>query len=170
MLDKILLGGSHETCAKTGNYFLSLALAACGSSSDEPKVYSNLQECAADTGNAEQCEKWMAEAAKETPRFESREECEAKFGQGACNQTQSGSSGHSFFMPMMLGFLAGNMLSNQSMPASGLYGNPAQPEAARDAKGAPARSGRLGNALSRSSRTNGGVTRGGFSGGGRAGS
>lgn len=48
------------------------------------------------------------------PRYDSLEVCEAEHGRGACgneSQVQAGGSG-SIFMPLMMGYLMGSMLSN----------------------------------------------------------
>lgn len=166
--------------------FMGLALGGCSSDNmPEPKIYTDKAQCVQETGDEAQCEKWLAEAQKQTPRFATKEECEAQFGVGACegfSPTNSGESlgqnrggesvnanhsGGSFFMPMMMGFMAGHLLGNAMSPASGFYGNPAQPGVVKDARGATvSRNGMsgLGRALGNARAS--GVTRSGFSGGG----
>ncbi|WGL17803.1 DUF1190 domain-containing protein [Microbulbifer bruguierae] len=79
-------------------------------------VYSNPEECSAGGWNTEQCEAEYAEAKalhpQVAPKYVSKEECEADFGDGKCETApQQTTSGHSVFMPMMMGYLAGQMMN-----------------------------------------------------------
>jgi uncharacterized protein YgiB involved in biofilm formation len=90
-------------------------------------VYSNPEECSAGGWNsAEQCAADYAEAQalhpQVAPKYVNKEECEADFGDGKCETApQQTASGGSFFMPMMMGYLAGQMMNrtgaNMQQPA-----------------------------------------------------
>ncbi|MCT6698100.1 DUF1190 domain-containing protein [Rheinheimera sp. 4Y26] len=130
----------------------TLLLAGC--STEEPvetAVYQNADECAAYYNPPAECQAEFAKAqqlhAQVAPKYQSQAECEADFGVGQCEapattlaqnstgaatdptapaQQQQASSG--FFMPMMMGFLAGQMLNRsgqgapkQSVPTQPLY-------------------------------------------------
>lgn len=79
-------------------------------------VYSSPEECGAGGWNTEQCEAEYAKAKalhpQVAPKYVNKEECEADFGDGKCETApQQTASGHSFFMPMMMGYLAGQMMN-----------------------------------------------------------
>jgi uncharacterized protein YgiB involved in biofilm formation len=120
----VLLGGA------------SLALAACGDDDGLPtdaKFFSSLSECTAFYDEA-QCQNAKVAAdqayAAEAPRFATKQDCESEFGVGSCENRQvaaatdggqppaadgsqpaeAGSSGGSFFMPMLMGYMLGNMM------------------------------------------------------------
>ncbi len=100
----VLLGGA------------SVALAACddgGGPSKDARFYPTVNECAADLG-AKACEDAKAVADKaqvaEAPRFSQKQQCEQEFGAGNCESRQEAGGG-SFFMPMMMGYMVGSMLS-----------------------------------------------------------
>lgn len=95
----------------------TLLLAACGEKPEQGLVYNNAAECAAASYNSqEQCEADFAAAQalhpQVAPKYLNQAECEADFGAGQCEtapqQTQSGGS---VFMPMMMGYLAGQMMN-----------------------------------------------------------
>ncbi len=108
-------------------------LASC--SSEEPvqsAVYKNAEECAAFYNPPESCKAEFAKAEalhqQVAPKYQTQAECEADFGTGNCPQQpqQQASSGGGFFMPMMMGFLAGQMLNKSSsakqyVPTQPLY-------------------------------------------------
>ncbi|WP_031570119.1 DUF1190 domain-containing protein [Rheinheimera texasensis] len=107
-------------------------LASC--SSEEPvttAVYKDAEECAAFYNPPESCKAEFAKAEalhqQVAPKYQTQAECEADFGTGNCPQPQQqqASSG-GFFMPMMMGFLAGQMLNKSSsakqyVPTQPLY-------------------------------------------------
>lgn len=126
----------------------TLLLAGCGSEEPvETAVYQNAEECAAFYNPPAECKAEFAKAqelhAQVAPKYQSKTECETDFGVGNCEtpataavstdpnapvQQQQASSG--FFMPMMMGFLAGQMLnrggagqaaSQKSVPTQPLY-------------------------------------------------
>jgi uncharacterized protein YgiB involved in biofilm formation len=98
----VLLGGA------------SAALAACDDGSALPKdarFYPTVVECTAELG-AKPCEdaKAIAETqAAEAPRYTQKQQCEQEFGLGNCESRREAGGG-SFFMPMMMGYMVGNML------------------------------------------------------------
>ena len=131
----------------------TLLMAGC--SSEEPvetAVYQNADECAAYYNPPAECQAEFAKAqqlhSQVAPKYQTQAECETDFGAGQCEapttslaqnnstaattdpaapaQQQQASSG--FFMPMMMGFLAGQMLNRsgqaapkQSVPTQPLY-------------------------------------------------
>jgi uncharacterized protein YgiB involved in biofilm formation len=129
----------------------TLLMAGCGSEEPvETAVYQNADECAAYYNPPAECQAEFAKAqqlhSQVAPKYQSQAECETDFGVGQCeapaatlaqNTTaaatdpaapaqQQASSG--FFMPMMMGFLAGQMLNRagqaapkQSVPTQPLY-------------------------------------------------
>lgn len=111
----------------------TLLLASCVEQSDNALVYNNPTECAsAGYNTAEQCQADYEEAKAMhpvvAPKYENLQECEQEYGEGKCEvapqnmqNTQSSSGG--FFMPMMMGYLMGQMMNSGS---SKLYpkGNP----------------------------------------------
>lgn len=108
-------------------------LASC--STEEPvssAVYKNAEECAAFYNPPESCKAEFAKAEalhqQVAPKYATLAECEADFGAGNCPQQpqQQAGSSSSFFMPMMMGFLAGQMLNKSSsakqyVPTQPLY-------------------------------------------------
>lgn len=120
----------------------TLALTACSGSdenimsrnSDDKGdiIFKNKSECVASGDfTEEQCAKMEADALASRPKFATREECVAQFGENACQQTQAESNlpgqqahGNSMWMPMLAGFIAGQYLGNRMTPAQGLYQNP----------------------------------------------
>jgi uncharacterized protein YgiB involved in biofilm formation len=97
-----------------------VALAACDNGVTLPRdaqFYASANECAADHG-VQPCEDAKAEADKaqvaEAPRFNQKQQCEQEYGVGNCEARQESSGGGSFFMPMMMGYMMGNMLGGRS--------------------------------------------------------
>jgi len=92
----------------------SAALAACDNGGALPtnaQFYPTVNECIADL-DAATCADAKAVAdrtqAVEAPRFGQKEQCEQEFGVGNCETRQA--AGSSFFMPMMMGYMMGNMM------------------------------------------------------------
>jgi len=116
----------------------TLLLASCGEEREQAMVFSDASECsAAALNSAEQCKADYAAAQKlhpqVAPKYLNKEECEADFGAGKCETApQQTSAGGSVFMPMMMGFLAGQMLNR-----GGKGGNFQQPGAATAGAAAP---------------------------------
>ncbi len=124
----------------------SLAFGAAGCGSDEPKVeeslstFTSLAECVdSNIFTQAECVDLARSAVQASPRFSSKEECEATFGVGECQQpTAVASAGTSnstevaprttsSWMPLMMGFMAGRMLSGGGMMQGSqpLYKDPA---------------------------------------------
>lgn len=87
---------------------------------DEPRSFQSVEECVEEnvyTRSA--CEEAYEASLEEVPRFSTLEECEAEHGEGACtapteeqSQAATGSSSGSWFMPAMMGYMMGSMMSN----------------------------------------------------------
>ncbi len=89
-------------------------LAGCGSQ-EKVNVVNSVEECVSKTElNLEECEaayqKAVAEAERTGPKYNSRAQCEAEFGYGQCGSSRSGG----IFMPMMSGFMIGQMMSGSN--------------------------------------------------------
>lgn len=130
---------------------IPLMLAACTqvsepSSSSLPVVYDTVDSCVKDGKNDVECKKALdqatAHAASEAPRFTTIEDCEMTFEQcgkapevaqaGQADAQPAGAvtqhSGGGSFMPMMAGFMMGQMMGNSSnagMASSFNQGSPA---------------------------------------------
>ena len=117
-----------------------MALAGCGEKPVEVQVFNTPDECAAYYNPPAECKAAFAEAEalhpQVAPRYASKQECETDFGSGQCEtapvlaanntavvngteQTQPQSQQSSgFFMPMMMGFMAGQMLNRGGMASA----------------------------------------------------
>ncbi len=124
-------------------------LAGCEKSDETVKLYQNADDCsAANPGESQQCttayNNALKEAERTAPKYATREDCVAEFGEGQCqpapsqasiagdNQAQT-QSGGSFWMPLMAGYMMGRMMGgsyaqqplfsskNPSSPAYGRY-------------------------------------------------
>lgn len=124
-------------------------LAACEQADETVSMYQNADDCsAANPGKSAQCitafNNAKEEAVKTAPKYASREDCVAEFGEGQCQQApaqagvgttnaESQSSG-SFWMPLMAGYMMGRMMGggmgqqqplfsskNPSSPANGKF-------------------------------------------------
>ncbi len=117
----------------------TLLLAGCGEESEQAMVFSDPSECsAAGLNDTTQCNADYAAAQalhpQVAPKYLNKEECETDFGAGQCETApQQTAQGGSVFMPMMMGFLAGQMMnrggSNLQQPAAAGPGSkvPTQP-------------------------------------------
>lgn len=103
-------------------------LASC--STEEPPaqaaVFETAEQCASFYDKTA-CEAELAKATElhqqVAPKYASAAQCETDFGAGNCQQAQSSSG---FFMPMMMGFLAGQLMGKASsakkyVPTQPLY-------------------------------------------------
>jgi uncharacterized protein YgiB involved in biofilm formation len=93
----------------------SAALAACDDGGALPttaQFYPTVNECITDH-DAATCADAKAVAdrtqAVEAPRFGQQQDCEQEYGVGNCETRQA--AGSSFFMPMMMGYMMGNMMN-----------------------------------------------------------
>ncbi|ARO15462.1 hypothetical protein BVG79_02122 [Ketogulonicigenium robustum] len=67
----------------------------------------------------------QAQHAATAPRYDALAACEAEYGTGNCETAQNtGGGGGSFFMPLLMGYLMGNMLSGGRHAAQPLYSKP----------------------------------------------
>uniref|UniRef100_A0A486XTA0 Possible lipoprotein n=1 Tax=Rheinheimera sp. BAL341 TaxID=1708203 RepID=A0A486XTA0_9GAMM len=111
-----------------------LVLAGCGEKPVEVQVFNSPDECAAYYNPPAECKAAFAEAKAlhpaVAPRYANKQECETDFGVGQCESApvlaanssepapqQSQASG-GFFMPMMMGFMAGQMLNRGGMASA----------------------------------------------------
>lgn len=120
-------------------------LSGCEQKDDTVSLYQNADDCAkAHPGQSAQCKNAyhsaMKEAARTAPKYATREECVAEFGEQQCQQTpsqagfsaphqaESQQSG-SFWMPLMAGYMMGRMMNggaSQPLFTSRAPGSPAQ--------------------------------------------
>ncbi|UWQ22247.1 DUF1190 domain-containing protein [Jannaschia sp. W003] len=104
----------------------ALALAGCQEDRTDVVIFDDPESCASSEYGSELCEEQYAEALAEhdetAPRYDAREVCEAEHGEGACIEDESRPS---IFMPLMAGFLMGQLLggrgfaSRAMVPAAG---------------------------------------------------
>ncbi|WP_226781259.1 DUF1190 domain-containing protein [Oceaniglobus trochenteri] len=104
----------------------AFTLAGCQEEQVDAQAYPDRESCekAALSGgllSAEDCDKAFAEAqelhVETAPRYDSLAVCEEQHGEGACGDEASatgGSGSGSIFMPLLAGYLVGNMLSNRA--------------------------------------------------------
>lgn len=103
----------------------TLLLAGCGEEREQAMVFSTPEECAQSSlTTAAQCEADFANAKAlhphVAPKYISQQECEADFGAGQCETApQQTTTGHSVFMPMMMGYLAGQMMNSGAGAGAG---------------------------------------------------
>ncbi len=107
----------------------AFALAGCRDEEVDAAAFPDLQSCtdAATAGgafSAQDCNVAFAAAqqlqAETAPRYDSKEVCEEQHGVGACGDEQqvTGTSGGSgIFMPLLAGYLIGNMMSRGATAA-----------------------------------------------------
>lgn len=95
----------------------TLLLAGCGEQDEQALVFNNPSECSSLGANtAEQCQAEFASAQmlhpQVAPKYLSKDECETDFGAGQCETApQQTTSGGSVFMPMMMGYMMGQMFN-----------------------------------------------------------
>jgi uncharacterized protein YgiB involved in biofilm formation len=151
----------------------ALSLTAC---EDEVPagVFETAEQCiTSGQYDRTRCEAAFAEAQQEhqrvAPRFASRAECEEEFGAQKCQPApetaQSGGSG--FFMPLMAGYMLGNLMRGPGYFSQPLYRQPGAGQTFYGAGGSPVATGtgqtRVAESAIRSQPTAiGNVQRGGF--------
>ncbi|PIJ49481.1 hypothetical protein BL250_12925 [Erwinia sp. OLTSP20] len=114
-------------------------LAGCEQSDETVSMYQNADDCSkANPGQSEQCKtsynNALKEAEKTAPKYASREDCVAEFGEGQCQPaSQASAGGGSFWMPLMAGYMMGRMMGggyaqqplftsrNPASPANGKF-------------------------------------------------
>lgn len=165
-------------------------LAGCEKSDETVKMYQNADDCSqANPGQSEQCKTSYNDALKEAqrtaPKYATRADCVAEFGEGECqqapaqasmsgeNQAQAQSSG-SFWMPLMAGYMMGRMMGGgagfaqqplftSKNPASPAYGKYTDASGKSFGSATPGRSMTVPKtALAPKPATTSTVTRGGF--------
>lgn len=97
-------------------------LSGCEKTDETVSLYQNVDDCSkANPSNSAQCtaayDAAKKEAEKTAPKYASREECVAEFGEGQCTQApaQAGMAAQpqqsgSFWMPLMAGYMMGRMM------------------------------------------------------------
>lgn len=108
----------------------AFTLAGCKEDTVDAQAFPDLKSCkeeSSKTGaiSSAECDAAFSEALalheESAPRYDSLEVCEEQHGAGACGDevAASGGSSGSIFMPLMAGYLLGNMLGGrQGMAAS----------------------------------------------------
>jgi uncharacterized protein YgiB involved in biofilm formation len=103
---------SRRRSAYVGFSILTLsaaALAGCEQRDDRPRVYTTVADCRAEHPGQACDAAWQASVGEHdqtAPRFTQKQECEAQYGVGHCESREGG-----FFMPMMAGFMLGQMMN-----------------------------------------------------------
>ena len=113
--------------------------AGCSGEKADENMYTftSLDECVTSAIFSEaECRDLAKSALAQSPRFNNKEECEAQFGEGACEngpaQRQADGTVHqgsgSMWMPMMMGFMAGRFLGGggRMQGSQGLFRHTAQ--------------------------------------------
>lgn len=94
-----------------------LTMTACDNGDEVAAIFEDVDECARYEGqDLDQCRQGFEQAAAEhirtAPKYTSVEDCQADFGNENCEQApMQTTSGGSVFMPMMMGYMMGSMLS-----------------------------------------------------------
>lgn len=97
----------------------TMMLASCGEDRTEAMVFSSPEECASLMTNtlAEQCyadfKAAQALHPHVAPKYTNKSECENDFGAGQCEPAPQQHASGSFFMPLMMGYMAGQMFNRQ---------------------------------------------------------
>ncbi|WP_312282464.1 DUF1190 family protein [Pseudescherichia sp.] len=102
-------------------------LAGCEQSDETVSMYQNADDCStANPGKSAECttayNNALKEAERTAPKYKTREDCVAEFGEGQCqqapaqavmapeNQAQAQQSSGSFWMPLMAGYMMGRLM------------------------------------------------------------
>lgn len=166
-------------------------LAGCEQNDETVKMYQNADDCSsANPGKSAECkttyDNALKEAARTAPKYASREDCVAEFGEGQCqqapaqagvateNQAQAQQSGGSFWMPLMAGYMMGRLMGggagyaqqplfSSKNPASPAYGQYTDASGKSYGAAQPGRSATVSKtAMAPKPATTSTVTRGGF--------
>lgn len=125
-----------------------LMLSGCEEVSDQTvSMYQNAQDCSVANPNlTEQCttayNQAKAEALKTAPKYSSREDCVAEFGESQCTAVtpeEAGVTGQqyqqsgSMWMPLLAGYMFGRMMGGAGFASQPLFTskNPASPASGR---------------------------------------
>ncbi len=133
----------------------ALSLSACSEEAVEVGVFETVEQCTVMGYGQSACETAIAAAmrehAKSAPRYATKADCEAEFGRcegapaasasntpptqtpGPDQMAQAGGGFGSFFMPMMAGYMMGQMMGGRPTMAQPLYSPTG--DAARQASG-----------------------------------
>jgi len=160
-----------------------MALTACEEPTVDAAVFESLQQCLDNPDmDPDQCrdnyQAALNQHASVAPKYTSKEDCQADFGTARCEQAPyQTSGGGSVFMPLMMGYMMGSMLSGRSRVApQPLYRSAGDSKSFRtaDNKNVGSKTGRTqvaNSATSRPSAKTSTIRRGGFGkSGGRFGS
>lgn len=172
-------------------------LSACEETDETVSLYTNADQCIeSNPSQSDQCtlayNNALQEASKTAPKYATREDCVAEFGEAQCTQapqaagmapssnsgaeqqTAQASSGGSFWMPLMAGYMMGRMMGGGTPAAQPLFSSksPTSPangkfvDATGKNYGSTANAGRSMNvpktAMAPKPATTSTVTRGGF--------
>lgn len=129
----------------------SVALAACGDDPQPAGVFQTVDECVeSGFFTKDECSQAIAEAQREhpkvAPKYATKADCEADFGVGKCEAppaaaggtgaatttptttagttaatTSSGGDSGSFWMPLMMGYMVGQVVNNMGQRSQPLY-------------------------------------------------
>lgn len=135
---------------------LSAALAGCDRP-EQPKVYGSVADCRAEHPGQACDDAWQASVGEHdqtAPRFTQKEQCEAQYGVGHCESREGG-----IFMPLMAGFVLGQMMHNNNQYGYGGGGYVGHPVFFSRGGGYSAPAFREGESFFTRS---GGISRGGF--------
>lgn len=113
----------------------AFTLAGCQEEEVDAAAFPDLKSCtaAAQSGgmfSAQDCDVAFREAAslhvEAAPRYDSLAVCEEQHGEGACSTEETATQGGSgsIFMPLMMGYLIGNMLNGRAGVSQPLYKTP----------------------------------------------
>ncbi|WP_175494941.1 DUF1190 family protein [Xenorhabdus mauleonii] len=110
-------------------------LSACEQNDETVSLYTNADECSqANPSQSEQCKvaynTALKEAEKTAPKYATREDCVAEFGEQQCTQApaqagvgqaQAQNSSGSFWMPLMAGYMMGRLMGGSAAPSQPLF-------------------------------------------------
>ena len=156
-----------------------IALSGCEEPKIDAAVFENLQQCINDPKlSRSECEQNYREARSQhaavAPKYVSKADCQADFGAGRCEMAPyRSSSGGSIFMPLMMGYMMGNMIGGRrTMMSQPLYRSADSPKSYRtaDNRNVGAKTGRTKvprRATGRPSFKTSTLSRGGFGNSGR---
>lgn len=101
-------------------------LSGCEQKDEKVSMYMNADQCSqANPGQSAQCttayNNAVKEAARTAPKYASREDCVAEFGENQCQQVPAAAGAdtqHSSspWMPLMAGYMMGRMMGGMSQP------------------------------------------------------
>lgn len=102
----------------------SIVLTACEEPQVEASIFESVEQCVDQPGASRAaCEEAFAIAEQQhavvAPKYANREACEADFGAEQCEQApEQAQGGGSIFMPLMMGYMMGSMMSGRAGAAA----------------------------------------------------